>query len=101
MFTHNVYFTLNDASDEKVETLLADCQTYLKTHPGLTVFAAGRVSPDHDRPVNDCNFDVSLTMVFESVEAHDAYQTADAHTTFIERNKANWKQVRVFDSHCQ
>ena len=100
MFSHNVYFTLNDASDEKVDALLADCQTYLKDHPGIAFFAAGKVSDDHDRPVNDRDFDVSLTLVFDSVAAHDTYQVAADHKTFIERNKANWKQVRVFDANC-
>lgn len=100
MFSHNVYFKLNDASDEKVDALLADCQTYLKDHPGVKFFAAGRISADHSRPVNDRDFDVSLTIVFDSVAAHDVYQVDAGHKTFIERNKDNWKQVRVFDSTC-
>lgn len=98
MFAHNVYFTLNDASDEKKEELVAECHRYLKHHPGVVFFAAGTVSQAHDRPVNVRDFDVSLHMVFDSITAQDAYQTAADHLTFIERNKANWKQVRVFDS---
>ena len=98
MFAHNVYFTLNDASLEQVDTLVAECHRYLKDHPGVVFFAAGTVSPDHDRPVNVRDFDVSLHVIFDSVAAQDAYQTAADHLTFIERNKDNWKQVRVFDS---
>ena len=30
--------------------------------------------------------------------AHDAYQVAPRHIQFIEENKANWAQVRVFDA---
>lgn len=98
MFAHNVYFTLNDASDEKKAELVAECHRYLKEHPGVVFFAAGTVSPAHDRPVNVRDFDVSLHVIFDSVAAQDAYQTAADHLTFIERNKDNWKQVRVFDS---
>ena len=98
MFAHNVYFTLNDASEERVETLIDECHTYLKDHPGVVFFAAGKLSAEHDRPVNVLDFDVSLHLIFDSVEAQDAYQSAADHLTFIERNKDNWKQVRVFDS---
>ena len=98
VFSHNVYFTLNDPSDEKIAELINECHTYLKNHPGVMFFAAGQLSPEHDRPVNVRNFHVSLTVVFNSVETHELYQTAPDHLTFIERNKENWKQVRVFDS---
>ena len=98
MFAHNVYFTLNDASDEKTAELVTECHRYLKDQPGVVFFAAGTVSQAHDREVNVRDFDVSLHVVFDSVAAQDAYQTAADHLTFIERNKANWKQVRVFDS---
>ena len=98
MFAHNVYFTLNDASQEQTDTLVAECHRYLKDHPGVVFFAAGTVSQAHDREVNVRDFDVSLHVIFDSVAAQDAYQTAPDHLTFIDRNRANWKQVRVFDS---
>ena len=98
MFAHNVYFTLNDASQEQTDTLVAECHRYLKDHPGVVFFAAGTVSQAHDREVNVRDFDVSLHVIFDSVDNQDAYQEAPDHLTFIERNKANWKQVRVFDS---
>ena len=98
MFAHNVYFTLNDASDEKKAELVTECHRYLKDHPGVVFFAAGTVSQAHDREVNVRDFDVSLHVIFDSVANQDAYQEAPDHLTFIERNKANWKQIRVFDS---
>ena len=98
MFAHNVYFTLNDASEEKKAELVAECHRYLKDHPGVVFFAAGTVSQAHDREVNVRDFDVSLHVIFDSVTNQDAYQEAPDHLTFIERNKGNWKQVRVFDS---
>lgn len=98
MFSHNVYFTLNDASGEKIAELIAECHRYLENHPGVKFFAVGQVSDEHDRPVNVRDFHVSLTVVFDSVTSHDLYQVAPDHLKFIERNKENWKQVRVFDS---
>lgn len=98
MLAHNVYFSLNDTSEQKVSALVHECHIYLKDHPGVVFFAAGRLSEEHDRPVNDRDFDVALHIIFDSVAAQDAYQTAPDHLTFIKRNKTNWKQVRVFDS---
>ena len=43
-------------------------------------------------------FDVALHLVFADQGAHDTYQAAPRHERFVEENRANWAQVRVFDS---
>jgi len=98
MLGHMVYFTLRDRSPAAVQKLLADCRQYLTDHPGTVFFAAGTLVPDLRRPVNQTDFDVALQVVFESRAAHDSYQAAPRHLQFIEENKANWAQVRVFDA---
>ena len=98
LIAHNVYFTLNDDSAEAQDRLVAACHQYLKDHPGVVFFAAGRLEPELAREVNDRAFHVALHVVFQDRASHDAYQVAEAHTQFIEENKSNWKQVRVFDS---
>ena len=100
MLSHDVYFTLNDDSPEAVETLVSACHQYLKDHPGVVFFAAGQLAGELNRPVNDQDFQVALHVVFDNKESHDVYQTAPDHLKFIEQNKDNWKQVRVFDSNC-
>lgn len=99
MLAHNVFFTLNDASETAQKQLVDACHKYLKDHPGVVFFAAGTLVAELDRPVNDRDFHVALHVIFSDRAAHDAYQTAGDHLQFIEENKANWKQVRVFDSH--
>jgi hypothetical protein len=101
MLAHNVYFTLNDDSEDAVQTLVAACRKYLKDHPGVVFFAAGELAAELQRPVNDRDFHVALHVVFDGREAHDRYQQAPAHLQFIEEQKHNWKQVRVFDSHVE
>ena len=98
MLIHNVYFSLNDPSDAAKEKLVAACKKYLTGHPGTVFFSAGTLAAECKRPVNDRDFDVALTVVFQDHAAHDAYQTAERHLKFIAENKANWKKVRVFDS---
>ena len=99
LFAHNVYFSLKDDSETAKKRLVAACKTYLSKHPGTVFFAAGTLAEECDRPVNDRDFDVGLHVVFTNRDAHDEYQQAAQHRKFIEENKDNWKQVRVFDSH--
>ena len=95
---HHVFFTLNDDSPAKIAELVAACQKYLSNHPGVDSFDVGTLHAELARPVNDRNYHVSLHVVFVDRAAHDVYQTAPRHLQFIEEQKANWKQVRVFDS---
>jgi hypothetical protein len=98
MLAHLVYFTLQDASDAARERLIAACHEQLSGHDGTVFFAVGPRELDLQRPVNDCDFDVALHVVFQDRAAHDRYQQHPRHLQFIEENKANWKQVRVFDA---
>ena len=94
---HHVFFTLSDRSDEAIQHLLSECKKYLDDHPGLVDFSVGVRDRELTRDVNQ-DFDVSLHCIFADRPAHDAYQTAERHLKFIEDNKDNWAQVRVFDS---
>jgi hypothetical protein len=98
MLSHTVYFTLNDNSPAAVQRLVAACKTHLTDHPGERFFAAGTLADEFQRPVNDQAYDVALHVFFTDRAAHDAYQEAPRHLKFIEENKANWTQVRVFDA---
>jgi hypothetical protein len=98
MLSHIVYFSLSDNSPAAIERMVSACKTYLKDHPGTRFFAAGTLAGEFQRPVNDRAFDVALHVIFTDREAHDAYQQAPRHLKFIEENKTNWKQVRVFDA---
>ena len=97
--SHAVFFTLKDASDAAVENLIEDCYAYLKDHPGVVYFSAGRLVPENNRDVNITDFQVGLIVVFSNKSYHDQYQVAEQHNIFIDRNKANWAQVRVFDTY--
>lgn len=98
VLAHDVYFTLIEDSPE-ARTALADaCRKYLSGHEGTHFFATGLRAAEMTRDVNDMEFDVSLHVYFEDDAAHAAYQKDPRHLEFIEKMKANWKSVRVFDS---
>ena len=98
LLVHNVYFTLKDNSPAAKQKLVAACQKYLSKHDGVVFFAAGTITDELKREVNDRDFDVGLHIFFNSLASHDKYQDAPDHLKFINENKDNWKKVRVFDS---
>jgi len=98
MIGHMVYFTLTDNSPAKARELVAACERYLSKHPGEAFFAAGVRALAFTRDVNVQDWDVALHIVFKTQADHDVYQDAPRHQQYIAENKANWKQVRVFDS---
>jgi hypothetical protein len=99
MLGHMVYFTLKDRSPEAVEKMVQACRKYLSGHPGTVFFAAGTLAADLTRPVNQLDYDVALQIVFDTREAHDAYQVHARHVAFIEENRSNWERVRVYDAY--
>lgn len=98
MVGHMVYFKLKDDSAAAKQKLVDACKKYLSKHPGTVFFAAGVLAKDFNREVNDRDWDVALHLVFKNKAAHDKYQNAERHLKFIEENKDNWENVRVFDS---
>ena len=98
MHLHNVYFSLKNANEETIQTLIDECTTYLTIQDGIVSFACGQLEADLDREVNDTDFDVSLHILFATRAAHDAYQNEEQHHVFIERNQETWANVRVFDT---
>jgi Stress responsive A/B Barrel Domain len=96
---HMVFFTLKDRTPEGQKKLTALCQQYLTDHPGTIYFSAGARADEYQREVNDRDFDVALHVVFKNKQAHDDYQVAPRHLSFIEEGKPLWAKVRVFDSY--
>ena len=97
--SHDVFFSLNDASDGAKSKLVAACQKYLSGHEGTVFFSVGTLAAELQRDVNDRDFDVALHVTFKDKASHDKYQEHPRHKQFIEENAANWKKVRVFDSY--
>jgi len=96
---HHVFFTLKDSSPAKIEELVAACKKYLNVQPGIEYFCAGTLCEELAREVNDRDWHVSLSLVFDSKASHDSYQTDPTHNIFIAEQKANWAKVRVFDAY--
>jgi hypothetical protein len=97
MFVHVVLFWMKpDATPAQHEQLADDCRTLLKDIPGLKVLEVGKPAMT-PREVVDNSYHIGLLTVFTDSAAHDVYQTHPQHLKFIERNKANWERVKIYD----
>ena len=98
MLTHTVLFW---AKDGLTASERADFQAGLRTLLDISTVNAGWVgtpAATPDRSVVDGSYAFALTLRFESLAAHDAYQTDPIHDAFHERCAKYWKKVAVYDS---
>jgi hypothetical protein len=97
MFVHTVYFWLNEGTPETArEQLIQDCRTLLPQVPSVHSLWAGAPAGT-PRDVVDNSYGVGLTVLFDDAAGHDVYQDHPLHCEFIERNKAHWRRVQVYD----
>ena len=97
MLGHYVFFSLHDATPAAIDAFIASGEALLAPQEGIVFFGMGPRTEDLNRPVNDTQFDVGLQIIFSDRAAHDRYQELPNHLKFIEQNRENWSQIRVFD----
>ncbi len=95
---HHVYFWLKE--EFRGAAARAEFEAALAGLFGIGLVAGGRwatpaaVAP---RPVLDQSWDYALTMRFNSLADHDAYQQDPVHLRFMADFKATWSKVLVMD----
>lgn len=97
MFIHTVYFWLKNGTSAAAQRQLAeDCRELLGKIPTVRHLWAGKPAMT-PREVVDNSYGVGLTVVLDDAAGHDVYQEHPLHKEFIERNKAHWARVQVYD----
>lgn len=98
MLVHTVIFYAKpDATPAAIEQLKNDAQTLLSQIPTVRKIWTGRPAKTEPRPVIDQSYAVGLTVIFDDLAGHDVYQTHELHLKFIDRNKATWQRVQIYD----
>ena len=95
---HHVYFWLKE--DHKNEADRAAFEQGLASLFKISLVKGGRWAIPAKvmlRPVIDQSWDYALTMQFDNVEDHDAYQVDADHNAFIASFKEWWAKVLVMD----
>lgn len=97
-FVHCVFFNVKPGtSDAAIDAQIADAEALLGTIPSVRCVQSGRRDTRMQRDVNDQEYTIGLLVVFDDKDGHDLYSTHETHQKYIERHKANWSSVRVFD----
>lgn len=97
MLVHSVFFTLKEGLSEDQKAAFIEQVHTLGTIDTVRSIHVGTPAATPDRPVIQTNYDVGLTVAFDSIEGHDIYQEAQAHHDFIENNKDLWENVVIYD----
>ncbi len=95
---HHVYFWLKDEHKNEIDRAIFE--QGLAGLLEIKLVAGGRWAVPAKvmvRPVIDQSWDYALTMKFNSIEEHDAYQVDADHQVFIDTFKEWWAQVQVKD----
>jgi Stress responsive A/B Barrel Domain len=96
---HMVFFELKDKSADSKKKLVDACYKLLKNHEGVLYFSAGPRAADIKEGVSAADWDVALHIVFKDKKSLDKYIPHPDHKKFVEDNRADWKGVKVYDSH--
>ena len=97
MLVHTVFFWMKkNAPKSAAQQTMKDALKYLNT-PTVKNLWAGLPAKTEARDVINATYDVGLTVTFDTIADHDAYQEDPEHQVFIKRNKKNWLRVEVFD----
>mgnify|MGYP001324012304 FL=1 len=94
---HHVFFWLNNPDSESDKQQLIEGLNTLGSIDEVKVLLVGKPASTIKREVVDNSFDVSELMIFDSVEAQDAYQVHPIHTEFVQSYSHLWERVVVYD----
>ncbi len=98
MLVHSVYFWLQPGTEAVARAhFRAEVEKLSAIRP-IERIHVGVPATVPERSVTDRSFDVALTIFFKDGPAHDAYQVDAIHLAFVERNRAAWVRVQVYDS---
>jgi len=94
---HSVYFWLKDtATKEDAATIVTDLKEMLGKLECVKQLDAGTPAPKGGGPVDD-SYGVGLVVQFANQAAYDTYAKHPQHLAFIEKHKAQWQKVVIYD----
>ena len=96
MFVHNVLFWLKKDLTKAERAAFVKGIKMLAALPSVRNSFIGKPAKT-DRPIIDRTYSYGLTVVFDDLAGHDAYQIHPDHLKFIEKNKAKWAKVKIYD----
>jgi hypothetical protein len=100
-FAHMFFFQLCDTSPDLVDRFVDLCEKYLGGHPGQQHFSIGVRALEIHRDVSGTNFEVSVHMIFDDIDAFNAYSESPTHEEFITESAGMSPERIVYDSYLE
>ena len=98
MIIHSVFFWLKpELSDEQRAAFRAAAES-LRVIPSVRSLFLGTPALIAARPVVDASYSYAVSITFDDVAGHDAYQIDPAHRAFVDKNRALWDRVQIYDA---
>jgi len=98
MFVHSVYFWLKDELTYEQLDAFRKHLAALGEIPSVKALYVGTPAATAERPVIDSSYTFGVTVVFDDVIGHDAYQVSPAHRAFVKEHSSMWDRIVVYDA---
>ena len=96
MHVHNVFFWLKSSQTAQDRAAFEEGLKSLFDDPGVRHGFFGPPADTH-RNVVDRSYTYGLTLIFDDVAGHDAYQAGPVHQKFLADHDKKWQRALVFD----
>lgn len=97
---HHVYFWLKSERMNREDlSVFEDGLEKLCGSPNIARSKWGKPAPTEERPVTDHSWTYGLSLAFDSMDAHNRYQSEEdlLHSEFVAGFKDWWEKVLVMD----
>ena len=98
MFIHIVLFHLKIGLSTKEISEFEKGLESLKAIDSIRAIYIGTPSETKYRPVVRDDYNYNLTIHFNNIDEHDAYQLDPLHKTFVDKFSAYWQRIEIIDS---
>ncbi len=97
MLSHIVVFWLKDDLSDAQRSEFRQGLESLKAIKSTRGVYIGAPANTADRPVIDNSYTFALTVLFDAVQDHDAYQVHQLHQAFVGQFGPYWSRVLIYD----
>ncbi|MFH0996098.1 MAG: Dabb family protein [Pseudomonadota bacterium] len=97
MLSHIVVFWLKEDLSGAQRSAFREGLESLKSIESARGVYIGAPAGTGDRPVIDKSYSLALTVLFDTIRDHDAYQVHPLHQTFLKNFGSFWSRVLIYD----
>jgi hypothetical protein len=98
MLIHSVFFWLKpELTQEQRAEFVAGVES-LRAISSVRSLFLGKPALIVSRPVVDSSYTFTLSITFDGIPGHDAYQVDPIHRGFVDKFRNFWDRVQIYDA---